>query len=375
MKKIKLATVLGVRVYLHWTFTLLIAWILIVQAVNRAGMAQTTWALLGLAAIFTCVVLHELGHALVAAHYHIKTRDITLYPIGGLATMEKLPEKPLEEMAISFAGPLVNLLIAALLLPFIPDYGPFWKAAAIIDSIRPGNFLLFLHTVNIVLALFNLIPAFPLDGGRMLRGFLGLFLHNGRPTAIAIMTGRIIAIVFIITGLLSFNLMLPLIGTLIILADAAEEQLAYLRTAVKGLRLKELIIRDYANIPHDLTIREAAEEFLPSHHPYFAITKHEELTGIIDRNMLLHALAQGWYDKPVVALISAPQETLDENSLANEVVEQLLRHRTAALPVMCGSRLAGILSFDGMIEYLLIHDTNAKRQNQRGAAARMLQQF
>ncbi|HEU4552992.1 MAG TPA: site-2 protease family protein [Chitinophaga sp.] len=375
MKKIRLIKILGVQVNLHWTFTLLIAWILVVQMANGAGMAQVMWALLGIAAIFTCVVLHELGHVLVAAYYHIKTRSITLYPIGGLAIMEKLPGRPVEEMLISLAGPLVNLVIAALLLPFIPYYVPFWKTAVIINNIQPGNLLLYLHTINIMLALFNLIPAFPLDGGRVLRGLLGLFLHNGRPTAIAILTGRIIAAAFIITGLFSFNLLLPFIGVLIILADAAEEQLVYLRTAVKGIKLREFIIRDYTTIPHNLSIQATAAEFLPGRHQYFVITSPQGMAGVTDRNTLLHALAQGWHHKPVAALISAPPKTLDENSLADEVVEQLVQQRTAALPVMCGNRLAGILNLDSIIEYLLIHDTSAKTQNQRGAVARMLQQF
>jgi len=375
MKKLRIATILGVRVYLHWTFTLLIAWVLLVQALSRAGAAQTMWALLGITAMFACVVLHELGHALAAAHYNIKTRNITLYPIGSIATMERLPAKPVQEIVISFAGPLVNLLIAALALPFIPYYVPFWQSANVINQLQPGTFMLYLHTINIMLALFNLIPAFPLDGGRVLRALLGLFMSNGRPTVIAILTGRIIAIAFIIAGLFSFNLILPFIGILVLLADAAEEQLAYLRNAVKGIRLKEFIIRDYATIPQDLSIQEAAEEFLPGHHQYFVIAGMQGLSGVIDRNMLLQALARGWYNKPVAALTTGPQETLEENSLADEVVEQLLRHRNSILPVMESGQLAGILSLDSMIEYLLIHDTSSKTQNQRGAVARMLHQF
>lgn len=374
MKKIRLLTVMGVRINIHWTFLLLIAWILIMQAVSRASIGQTIWALIAIASIFACVVLHELGHALTASHYHIRTRDITLYPIGGIATMEKLPAKPLEEIFISMAGPLVNLVIAAVLLPFIPDYVPFWKTAGVIDNVHAGNFVLYLHSINMILALFNLIPAFPMDGGRVLRGILGLFMQDDSPTYIAILTGRIIATLFILIGLFSFNLILPVIGLLIVFADAGEEQLVYLRTAVKGIPLKELAVRDYATLQDDLTIQEVAAEWLPAHHQYFAITGKQGLVGVITRSILLQALAAGKYNETIGSLVTASPEILQGERSGDSIIDKLLLQDNAVYPVRSDNQLTGILSLDSIIEYLLIHDTQKRSQGHRASVTRLLHQ-
>lgn len=374
MKKIRLLTVLGVRINIHWTFLLLIAWILIIQAVSRASMEQTIWALVAITSIFACVVLHELGHALAASYYHIRTRDITLYPIGGIATMEKLPAKPPEEIIISLAGPLVNLVIAAVLLPFIPDYVPFWKTAGVIDNVQAGNFVLYLHSINMILALFNLIPAFPMDGGRVLRGILGLFLHDDSPTYIAVLTGRIIATLFILIGLFSFSLILPVIGLLIVFADAGEEQLVYLRTAVKGIRLKELAVRDYATLQDDLTIQEVAGEWLPARYQYFAITGKHGLVGVITRSVLLQALAAGRYNEAIGTLVSKSPEILEGERTGDSIIDKLLLQNNAVYPVLSDNQLAGVLSLDSIIEYLLIHDTQKKSQGHRASVTRLLHQ-
>ena len=244
---IKLIRIKGIAVSLHWTFIFLFAWILILQAINRASLSETIWSLTAVAAIFCCVILHELGHAMVASRYGILTRSILLLPIGGVAKMEKMPDKAAEEIAISVAGPLVNLLIAALLIPFMTTYIPFWKSSTVIYNIQANNFIYYLHTVNIMLALFNLIPAFPMDGGRVLRGCLALLMDYKRATHISAITGRIIAGMFIAVGLFTFNLILVVIGIFIILAGASEEKVYYLRSQINQFSLQDLVMRDYAS--------------------------------------------------------------------------------------------------------------------------------
>jgi len=311
-KALKIFMVKGTGVYIHWTFVFLVAWILIMQAINRDTILETLWAFLAVAAMFACVILHELGHVLVAARYGIRTRDVTLWPIGGLANMEKIPDKPRQEIAIGVAGPAVNLVIALLTIPFLDNYVPFWKATFVINNVQPANFLYYLHTINAVLALFNLIPAFPMDGGRILRGILGLFVSYDRSTGMAALTGRIIAGFFILTGLLTFNLVLAITGTFLIVAGSAEEQFVYLRTAAQGIRLKELLIRDFASLDAGLSMKEAAERLLQCHYRFFVVTTETGPLGVVDRNAILDAVAAGRYNEPVSRLVpQGPAATLN----------------------------------------------------------------
>lgn len=371
-KALKIFTVNGTGIYLHWTFIFLAAWILIMQAVTRASLLQTVWAFLAVIAMFGCVVLHELGHALVAAWYGIRTKDIKLLPIGGLANMEKLPDKPQQEIAISVAGPAVNLLIAVLTLPFLDIYVPFWRAAFTINNVQPANFLYYLHTVNMILAVFNLIPAFPLDGGRVLRGVLGLLFSYDRATYIAVLTGRLIAGFFIVFGLLTFNLVLPVIGGFIIFAGSAEEQFVYLRSAAKGLRLRELVIRDYAALDAGLSVKEAAERLLQCHYRYFAVTEGHVPIGVIDRNEIIDAVANGQYDAQIRQLVPAGSFSLNEESLANDAIDKFIQKGPAVYPVVDDGHLTGIVNLESVVEYLLIHNIGVKGFPGAGALARLL---
>lgn len=359
-KALKLFTVAGIGIYLHWTFIFLVVWILFMQAIAGAGMVQTLWAFLAVGAMFACVVLHELGHALVAARYRIRTTDITLLPIGGLAHMERLPDKPRQEIAISIAGPLVNVAIALLTLPFLPTYTLFWKAPIVLGNVDAGNFLFFLHTINVILALFNLIPAFPMDGGRILRGVLGLFMSYTRATTIAAAAGRVMAGIFILAGFLAFNLILPVIGLFIILAGSAEERHLYLKTASKGLRLKDVMTRDYAGLPANMTVQDAAARLLDCHQQHFVVTGEQAPPRILNRSIVMKTLAA---DRPGVKigdLADRSTGSLDEESQVAEVVDKLMLKGNAAYPVTSNGRLAGVVNLENVVEYLLVHHIGEK---------------
>src|SRR4051812_10357831 len=189
--KLRIGTAFGIPLYLHLTFFLLP--LLILWASPEIGTAGQAAYLFGLVfAVFGCVVLHELGHALAARHYGIATRDITLYPIGGVARLERMSEKPWEEFWIAVAGPAVNVVIAGLLFSFL-------MFSSAIDQVIPLpplglDFLGHLMLINVVLVLFNLVPAFPMDGGRVLRAMLALRLGHLKATQIAVRVGMILAV-------------------------------------------------------------------------------------------------------------------------------------------------------------------------------------
>jgi len=205
----KLGRVAGIDLYLHPTFLLIL-----LPGVFGGGLS-----VLFIVALFGCVVLHELGHALMARKFGIETRDITLYPIGGVARLERMPRAPGAELLIALAGPAVNFLIVAGLMAFgLLDFGSGDSAAFL------GDFLDSLLVVNLVLGVFNLIPAFPMDGGRVLRALLSGWLGRARATTIAATIGRTLAMAFGVYALLHFNLLQVALAAFIYMAAGAEEQ-------------------------------------------------------------------------------------------------------------------------------------------------------
>jgi Zn-dependent protease len=218
---LRLGTAFGIGIYVHWSFLLLPAWLLL-----------TTWGIVGtetivymltlLAAIFGCVILHELGHALMARHFGIRTRDITLYPIGGVARLERMSERPLEELLIAVAGPAVNVVIALGLVFVLGVSGSVFRWEALIHSV-PGGFLAGLLAANVMLVAFNLLPAFPMDGGRVLRALLSIPLGRLRATEIAAHVAVVVAVLLGLVGLLWLNNpMLVLVAGFVFLAGRQE---------------------------------------------------------------------------------------------------------------------------------------------------------
>lgn len=214
----KVGTVKGVGVYIHWTFWLLIL-IYLFSATANAGFIAGLVAVAFVLSIFACVVLHEFGHAAAAAAFGIPTADITLLPIGGVARLTRLPEKPYQELLIALAGPAVNVVIAGLLLPLVM-FGVLLGGSA--PAVGGSDFLAQLLAANIVLVVFNLLPAFPMDGGRVLRSLLAMRTTHLRATEIAAKVGRWMALAFLLFGLIYSQFGLVLVAGFIFLAGTAE---------------------------------------------------------------------------------------------------------------------------------------------------------
>jgi Zn-dependent protease len=224
----KIGTVGGIGVYIHWTFWLLIAAYLITSTASN-GLAAGIYAVAFVMSIFACVVLHEFGHAGAAAAFGIPTADITLLPIGGVARLSRLPEKPYQELLIALAGPAVNVVIAFLLLPLVL-FGVMVGGSA--PAIGTGmDFLAQLLAANIILVLFNLLPAFPMDGGRVLRSLIAMRTGHLRATEIAAQVGRWMAMLFGLVGILYGQFGLVLVAVFVFLAGTAELFGARMRAA------------------------------------------------------------------------------------------------------------------------------------------------
>lgn len=216
----KLGTIAGIGVYIHWTFWLLMLFYTL-SAAAAGGWREGLFTGLLVAAVFACVLAHEFGHALAAASFGIPTHDITLLPIGGLARLARIPQKPSQELVIALAGPLVNVLIAGMLILVLPLLELPWLNETR-WAIVSGGLIENIIAANVVLVLFNLLPAFPMDGGRVLRSLIAMRTSHLRATEIAARVGRWMSLLFVIAAIAYGNLSLMLVGIFVFLSGSGE---------------------------------------------------------------------------------------------------------------------------------------------------------
>ena len=228
----KLGTFAGIDVFVHATFLLLIGWIGYSYWLQYGTIAKVVEGILFILALFLCVVLHEYGHALTARKYGVKTRDITLYPIGGVARLERMPDKPIEELWVALMGPAVNVVIAAILFVYL--YLSRGSAPVTDLTVASGSFLVRLMAVNISLVVFNLIPAFPMDGGRVLRALLAMRMDYVRATQIAANIGQGLAFLLGLFGLFN-NPFLLFIAFFVWIGASQEASMVQVRNSISGI--------------------------------------------------------------------------------------------------------------------------------------------
>ena len=241
-----LFTVFGIEVRVHWSFILILAWGAFIYSGGAADpLTGALYGVLVILLLFVCVTLHEFGHALVAKYYKINVPHITLLPIGGVASLERMPDKPLQEFFIAIAGPLVNFVIAALL--FFPTQwsGAFAGLTSVQQLIAqmqtPGvsSLLLYLLVTNVGLGLFNLLPAFPMDGGRVLRALLAFGMPYVQATRIAVFVGRLMAALFAIWGILNGQIFLLLIAFFVYVGGGSEQEAVESRAVLRNVKARK----------------------------------------------------------------------------------------------------------------------------------------
>ena len=367
----KMLTIRGISLYIHWTFLLLIGWVLIVNAAAGNNVEQLSWSLMFLLAVFACITLHELGHATMAGRFGINAKEIVLLPIGGIASIEKFPDNPRQELAISIAGPLVNIAIAGLIWLFIPNM-PLIANQPHMTIMHGHDFLYNLRIVNVSLAIFNLIPAFPMDGGRILRALLGFKLNYIQATRIAATVGKTIAILFIAAGIVLLNPLLPAIGIFIILSAGAEEYYLRLKSLVKDIKLNEVLMYDYNSLQANMTVQEAANVLNSNHSKYFILMDGTNPIGTINRMEIVKALAEMNYGEPIKKLVKEDIEYLNGDKEVDTVLEKLARNDEQIYPVMDNSRFIGVVNLNHIIEYLLLNKVNTKEYSRIRSLAGLL---
>lgn len=361
----KLFRVAGIEVRIHVTFLLLLAF-LALGNFAADGSAAAIHAVAFVCLVFLCVLLHEFGHALAARRYGIHTPDITLLPIGGLARLERMPEKPSEELVVAIAGPLVNVAIALLLFPFAQ--GLFHPG--IIEETDVG-LIPKLFAANIMLVLFNLIPAFPMDGGRVLRAFLAMRMDYARATSIAASIGQGIAVLGGLWALMHGMPMLVLVAVFIFVGAQSEAAFARLKGLSSSLRVRAATETAVHSLPLQATLNDAIEALLAtSQHDFPVVGPAGEVRGLLTRDDLIVALRKSGADTPVSEVMRVDVPALHHTMLFDRALMILQESGCPALPVVDSEgRLVGLFTPENVSELLLVKGALA-RSPARAAAAR-----
>ena len=346
----RLGTFAGIGVYVHATFSILIGWVVLSEWLRTRDAAATFIAVLFVLSLFACVVLHEFGHALTAKRYGIRTRDITLLPIGGLARLEKMPDRPIEEFWVAIAGPAVNVVIAALLFVVLSVTGTLTPLTS--ASMLEGSFPMRLMLVNVMLVLFNLLPAFPMDGGRVLRALLAMRMDYVRATQIAASIGQGMALLFGFLGIFA-NPFLVFIALFVWIGAEQEAAFAQLKFSLGGIPVERAMITDFRTLTPEDSLSAAVEAILAGSQQDFPVVEQGQVQGLLTRGDLLKALAK--HEPAAVGDVMQREfPAAHPDEMLENAFQRLQERQFRTMPVLAQGRLLGLLTSENIGEFLMI---------------------
>jgi len=346
---VRIATVSGIPIRLHFTFILFMLWLAFISR----GTPYSTHIILLIPAIFLCVVLHELGHAITGQRFGIQTKDITLYPIGGIAALAGRP-KPTQEFWIAIAGPSVNLIISffvGISILFFEKRTPDFSVAL---SLERFSFWDALFSANIVLMLFNLIPAFPMDGGRVLRALLALRMPETTATQIAGWIGQFLAIAFGIFALFIGHVLWMLIAFFVFLGAGQEMAITIGYSLVKEKRIADAMMTDFRTLSHTDTLRTAAQLLLAGSQQVFPVVFGDEILGILTREDIgrgVQAEGDGAY---VSGFMQREFKRLSPSDPLEIALNHFMEGDRTPLMIFDENRLVGILTIENLSEFMML---------------------
>lgn len=351
---IKLGRVLGIDLYMHLTFLLIIAYVAYMHYAAGENLAGVLSGIAFVLAIFACVVMHEYGHALTARQFGVKTKDITLLPIGGVARLERIPEKPLQEFLVAVAGPAVNIAIAGVifvLLTLTNSLEPFERVAS-----TGGSFLERLMFVNIALVIFNMLPAFPMDGGRVVRSLLATQMDYVSATNYAAATGKVMAVLFAIMALFApmpfNNPFLLLIALFVWMGASQEAAMAQIKSALTGVPVFRIMQSRFARLAPMQTVEEAANLSLTTGQHRFPILQGDTLVGVVGQQELIHALDEQGPSALIETVMERNVSTIDATSNLDDAFQKMQQSEGQTLVVLHHGQVVGLLTPEGINDYL-----------------------
>ncbi len=362
----KLGRVAGIDIHVHATFLILLAYIAF-GSWQEGGGAAAVDGVLFILAVFASVVAHEYAHALTARRYGVRTRDITLLPIGGVARLERIPSEPQQELWIAAAGPAFTIALAAALAGLALLFGVPLTAATLLDP--GGPFVVRVLVANLFLAAFNLLPAFPMDGGRVLRALLAMRWSYVRATEVASGFGKAFALLFAIAGLaIAHNPILVLIAVFVWMGAAGEVSAAQARVALGGVTVGDVTIREARTLAPGDPVSAAVHAVLAGFQQDFPVLDGGRVVGVLTRSDMLRALAERGGDARVSDAMQREFQTAELDEPLERAVERLQQSRCRTLPVLSHGVPVGVLTLENIGEYLLI-DAATRRQGGPGQKA------
>lgn len=342
----------GIPIRVHLTLLILLAWIAGGYLLSGAQLAMAATGVLLVVAIFGVILVHELGHALVARRYGIATRDILLLPIGGIASVERMPENPRHELAIALIGPAINLALAGALWAAIAASGGSTRVAAM--ETPSGSIVAQLMWINLGLALFNLLPAFPMDGGRALRAVLSLWMNHERATDVASALGRGCAVVIGVIGLFA-NPFLLVIAIVVWMGATQERALVHARRALSGVPVSEAMARRVETVSPGQPLEDAAALLVSGGLSELPVVDRGTPVGAITRGDVATALAQAGPGATVADAVQRGVVTIAPDDTLDEVFDRLCLDPEAVAVVVDDGQPVGVLTADHLATYVALH--------------------
>ncbi len=346
----KIGRIFGIDLYIHATFPLLFVWVGFVYWVQTGTLEGVLFGLSFIAVLFVCVVLHEYGHALTARRYGIGTRHITLLPIGGLAMLERMPKEPRQEIVVALMGPAVNVAIALALFLVLAVTGGGGEIME--PSLMPANFLQSVLYANIFLAVFNMLPAFPMDGGRVLRAALSMRLGRLQATRLAARIGQGLALLFGLLGLFG-NPLLLLIAIFVWVGAAAEAGASEIETRLHRKPVSRAMITDFHALSPDSTLGRAVDLTLAGTQKDFPVLDGHRLVGVANQGAILRGLRDHGLEGRVADIMSDPVIAGLDDDLAG-LLENLQQEETRLICILDRGQLVGLVNIDNISEFLRI---------------------
>lgn len=347
----------GIKVQIHWTFWLLFVFVGVMVLSNDGSYTDVGWHFLFVIALFFCVILHEFGHALTARRFGVGTRSITLLPIGGLASLKEMPDNPKQEFLIAIAGPLVNVVIAILLYPFASLETYLGQDPEVLQeqlsTINANNFLFYLFFINIALVLFNMIPAFPMDGGRVFRALLSMRMGRVQATSIASSVGKFLAFLFFVFGLF-YSVILAVIAVFIYFGAHSENITVQQLGLLEGNTVRDAMITEFSILKPDAPLSEAVDKILATTEQNFVVASDSEIEGILYMEDLARALKQGGKEVPVREVMDTSFKTLEADKPLKDGYRSIQQGGKNFFPVLKDGKIVGVLDMNNINEFLTL---------------------
>lgn len=359
----KIAEVFGISIKVHALFLLVLAYVGWSNAA-LGGVRAGIEAALFFVIIFLFVLLHELGHSVTAMHYGVRVRDIVLLPIGGVARLESLPKKPLQEVWVALAGPAVNFFFVLVFILLGAALGRPLGLPAL--HLSDEDLLASLIALNLIMGTFNLLPAFPMDGGRVLRGLLAMRMSYVRATQIASGVGQALALLMGLAGVFYFqNIWMAIIAAFIFMGAGGEQQMVRLQHSIAGVSVAQVMSQRVLTLHPFDTLQRAIEYFYQSTQQDFPVVENERLVGMMQKEDIQNAMRLGRNAELIAAMMRTRFTAVQPQAVLEKVYAEMAARNLTAVPVVENGRFAGLLTLENIGRYMIVAAVEEQLGKQR----------